>query len=478
MSKLSSTDHIFDHEAVDLLAFKLPPSQMRPLALFKVPARQIRKHPEKQIVALAASYRQFGFVVPILTDRRNDIISGVGRVLAAQRAGLTEIPVIEITHLTETQIRAFRIADNKLGELSSFDEKELAIEIDAIISAGDVSVEAIGFETAEIDLLLDRADEPEVDPADEIPEPPVDPVTESGDLWLLGEHRLLCGSSLEAAAWAELMNGKRGSASFTDPPYNVPINGHVSGLGATRHTEFQHASGEMSEAEFIEFNITYLTHLADNLSDGAILFVCMDWKHLFEILTAAKKSKLDLVNLCVWNKTNGGMGSLYRSKHEMVLVLKKGRGKHTNNVKLGATGRYRCNVWDYAGANSFGSSRMDDLKDHPTVKPTALVADAIRDVSHSGEIVTDAFMGSGTTILAAERTRRIAYGIEIEPKYVDVAIRRWSTMTGKEAVLASTGETFSQVKARRGAEKLAEPIAASSPETPIIVARERRRVAA
>lgn len=238
------------------------------------------------------------------------------------------------------------------------------------------------------------------------------------------------------------MDGAVAAMAFTDPPYNVAVNGHICGLGKVKHSEFAMASGEMSEGEFTAFLTDFLAAAAEQVRDGAVLAVCMDWRHLFELQTAARAVGLTLLNMCVWNKSNGGMGSLYRSKHELVLILKKGKAPHTNNVELGKHGRYRTNVWDYAGVNSFGRTRMTDLADHPTVKPVALVADAIRDVTNAGDIVVDAFVGSGTTLLAAERTRRRAYGIELEPRYIDVAIRRWQAMTGLEAVLDATGETY------------------------------------
>ena len=461
-------------KAIDMLTLQLGASSMRPLASLKSYSRTIRKHPEKQLVKLAASMREFGYLVPALVNADGVIIAGEARVAAARRIGLTAIPVIEVSHLSPAQVRAFRIADNKLGDLSTFDTRELAIEMEAILSA-DISVESLGFETAEVDLMMSLGDEPEADPADAIPALPDQPVTRSGDRWNLGDHRLLCASSLEETSWAALMGGELAAMAFTDAPFNVPVNGHVSGSG--KFSEFSMASGEMSETEFIEFNRIYLTRMAAHLSDGAILFACMDWKHLFEILTAVRSVGLSLINLCVWNKSNGGQGSFYRSKHELVLVLKKGRERHINNIQLGATGRYRCNVWDYAGANSFGRSRTADLNDHPTVKPAALVADAIRDVSHNQQIVVDAFMGSGTTIIAAERTRRRAYGIEIEPGYVDVAIRRWSELTGSEVILQATGETFAQVRARRYAEASALTAAATVAAAEIVARPRQRRVA-
>jgi DNA modification methylase len=237
---------------------------------------------------------------------------------------------------------------------------------------------------------------------------------------------------------------------FTDPPYNVPISGHVGGLGSIQHREFAMASGEMSQAEFTAFLQSVFGHLATFSVDGAIHFQCMDWRHVPEILAAGTAAYTDLKNICVWAKNNGGMGSLYRSQHEFVFVFKSGTAPHINNVELGRHGRYRTNVWSYAGVNSFGGDRAD-LSLHPTVKPVAMIADAIRDCSHRKGIVLDAFVGSGTTLIAAETTGRRGYGIEIDPLYCDVTIRRLHTVCGLEAVLEGTGQRFAEVESERAA---------------------------
>ncbi len=434
-------------------------------------ANNPRKHPERQIIKLMASVSKFGFVMPVLIDEDGVVIAGEARLAAAKRLGMTEVPVIVARHWSKAQIRAYRLADNKLAELATWDADALAIEFAQILEMDEISIEILGWETAEVDLILDGNSEPaiSIDEADEQIEPPANPVTRQGDLWLLGRHRLLCASSLESASWSELLNGETAAMAFTDPPYNVPVSGHVCGLGKVSHAEFAMASGEMSKAEFILFLSAFLNVMLPHLRDGAVLNLCMDWRHIAELLAALDANALALLNLCVWNKTNGGMGSLYRSKHEMVFIAKKGRAPHTNNVELGKHGRYRTNVWDYAGVNTFGRNRMADLADHPTVKPVALVADAIRDVSKVGEVVLDAFMGSGTTILAAERTKRRAYGIEIDPRYIDVAIRRWETLTGEKAILANTGQSFAdiaetRVRSEGGAD---EPSSASAAEANI-----------
>lgn len=415
-----------------------------------------RQHSDEQIAKIASSVEQFGNLNPILIDQDKKIISGGGRLLAAKKMKLDRVPVLQISHLSDEEKRAYRIADNRLAELGEWDKEALIFELDAILEADEFSVELTGFSTAEIDTMQveigAEAASPATDPADMLPEIPLQPVATLGDIWRLGKHSLLCGSSLDGQNWKRLLKDDQASAVFTDPPYNVPIDGHVSGLGKHKHDDFAMASGEMSEDEFIAFNIHYLEAMLGYLKDGAVLALCMDWRHLFELQSAINRCALKQLNLCVWNKTNGGMGSLYRSQHELVVIAKKGRTPHTNNVQLGKYGRYRTNVWDYAGANSFGAGRDADLADHPTVKPVGLVADFIRDVTAHGELVLDAFMGSGTTILAAERTGRRAAGIEIDPRYVDVAIRRWQEMTGQDAMLSETGETFSEVsQQRRGA---------------------------
>lgn len=433
---------------------------------------------------LAASIREFGFTVPVLVDQTDVIVAGEARWRAACDLELDAVPVIRIEHLTPAQVRAYRIADNRLADLSTFDDAALASELQAIIDEGEVEIEVTGFEVGEVDVLIegtDAADTPTDDPADAVP-PLAPAVSRAGDLWQLGAHRLICGSCRDAEIWERLMQGQKARMMFEDPPFNVKINGHVSSTG--RHAEFHEATGEMTVAEFTGFLIDALGAAIAHLQDGGIAEICMDFRHLPELFEAVRNIGLSVLNLCVWNKMTGAMGSLYRAQHELVLITKKGKAPHTNNVQLGRHGRYRTNVWDYPGANRFSKTRADDLAAHPTVKPIALVADAIRDVTAPGEIVIDGFMGSGTTLLAAERSKRIGYGVEIEGGYVDVAIRRWEKMTGKQAVLVETGETLAQVTARRQQEAATEPEPAvpapssSSPASPAPVRHRARRVAA
>jgi DNA modification methylase len=406
-----------------------------------------RKHPEKQLVQLMASIEHFGFAYPLLVDVHGVVITGHARLEAAMRLGMTELPVLVAEHWTKTQVRAYRLADNELSRAATWDLNLLQVELSHIIEIGEVPIEILGWSTGEIDVLLEGPKDDRPDPDDHVPEVSERSVARSGDVWLLGRHRLLCGSSLEPECWVRLMDGKTAHMVLTDAPFNVRVNGHIS--GSNRFEEFAMASGEMSPAEFTEFNATYLRNMTAHLKDGAIMMAFMDHGHLHELMTATRQVGLKHINLCVWKKSNGGMGSLWRSQHELVLVVKYGTAPHTNAIELGKHGRYRTNVWEVPGANSFGATRDQDLADHPTVKPTKLLTEAIRDVTRQGEIVLDAFAGSGSTILACERAKRIGYAIEIEPKYIDVAIRRWEAMTGEEAVLEETGESFAEVRAIR-----------------------------
>lgn len=410
-----------------------------------------RKHRRDQIRAIANSISAFGFNAPILVDRNRQIVAGHGRHEAAKLLGLAQVPVVFLDHLTETQARAYRIADNALSDRSTFDDTKVAIQLKELSEmALDFDIEAIGFEAPELDFRIQSLDEPDAaDRADEFAPATGPAVSLAGDLWFLGEHRIYCGNALQEAAYIALMNGDMASAAFTDMPYNVKINGHVSGKGRIVHREFVMASGEMSETEFTEFLTTGLKSICAHTAPGAVIFSCSDWRHLGEMVAAGHSSNCELLNLCVWAKRNSGMGSFYRSRHELVFVFRNGCSPHQNNVQLGKHGRNRSNVWNYAGVNAFARKGAENLLAlHPTVKPIALVADAILDCTKRHEIVLDPFLGSGTTILATERTGRRCFGIEIDPLYVDTAISRWEKLTGQQARNAD-GVTFAQVKLDR-----------------------------
>ncbi len=417
-------------------------------------ASNARTHSKKQIRQIADSIRKFGFTNPVLIGDDDEIIAGHGRVEAAKLIGLQSVPAVRLSHLDAAQRRAYVLADNKLALNAGWDREMLAIELQVLIDL-DFGVEITGFSLAEVDLVLDEARESSAHaqdmPEDQIP-PPIDPdtaVTRREDLWLLDRHRLRCGDSRNRATFDGLLPGERADLIFTDPPYNVPIDGHVCGLGRIRHREFAMGVGEMSKQAFTAFLRRTLGHAAALCPDGAIAFVCIDWRHMGELLAAGQATFSELKNVCVWNKTNGGMGSFYRSKHELVFVFKVGNAAHTNTFGLGDTGRYRTNVWDYAGVNTLRSGRLDELAMHPTVKPVALVADAIKDCSRRGEIVLDPFAGSGTTLIAAHNTGRRARLVEFDPAYCDQIVRRFEQVTGKPATLAATGQSFEVVAEAR-----------------------------
>jgi DNA modification methylase len=415
----------------------------------KPDARNPRLHSEPQIKQIARSIEEFGFNVPVLADREGNLLAGHGRVHAARRLGWRQVPVIRLEHLTPEQARAFSIADNRLGETSNWDDRLLAEVLQDLASVNlDFDLEATGFTMAEIDLRIEGLSETSAagpDPADELHPALGQPrVSQPADLWQLGPHRLLCGNALDQLHYERLMQGASANVVFTDPPYNVPIAGHVSGKGRVRHREFAMASGEMTSTQFTRFLATALERLATHSAAGSLHYICMDWRHQYELLTAALGVYPELKNLCVWVKDNAGMGSLYRSQHELVFVFKHGRTSHRNNVELGRHGRDRSNVWHYQSPNQFGQKgeegNLGSL--HPTVKPVALIADAILDCSARGDLVLDPFIGSGSTLLAAERVGRACRGIELDPLYVDAAIRRWQRFTGDSATHASTGRRF------------------------------------
>lgn len=428
----------------------------------QVPIGRLRPHPsnahthsKKQIAQIARSIEQFGFIVPIVADEHWFVLAGHGRLHAAKEQRLSHVPVIVVSGLSDAERRAYILADNKLTENAGWDRGALALELDQLaplLAEADLDLELTGFHQAELDALFSDHVDAEHDPADGVPPLVQNAVSATGDLWKLGSHRLLCGDAKAEADLRNLMGRERAAMVFTDPPYNVRVKS-ILGRGKIKHREFAQASGEMSAAQFTEFLSDTLGLAAKHSADGSIAFVCMDWRHMAEILEAGKQVYGELKNLVVWTKTNAGQGTFYRSQHELIFVFKNGDGAHINNFELGQHGRYRSNVWAYAGVNSFRSGRMNELASHPTVKPVAMVVDAIKDCSRRGDIVLDTFMGSGTTIMAAERIGRRGYGIEVDPLYVDTAVRRWQNFTRRDAVLAATGQTFDEVSADRSSRK-------------------------
>lgn len=407
-------------------------------------------HGSKQVQQIVDSIAEFTFTNPILIDENGVILAGHGRLLAAKKLDMKNVPVIRLLHLSDAQKKAYRIADNKLTECGEWDQDLLTLEFQDLDKLElDFSLDITGFDNADIDVMIDSSlTEKKVkldEKANAVPFIAEDEiVSKAGDVWQLGKHRIICGNSLDKKTYEQLFENKKAHMIFTDPPYNVPISGHVCGNGKIKHKEFAMASGEMSSEEFQTFLKTAFSLMKEFSVDGSLHYSCMDWRHISEIIGVGLNVYDSYINLCVWNKSIGGMGSFYRSKHELIFIFKNGNEPHINNVELGSHGRYRCNVWDYAGVNSFGKEQ-DNQKFHPTVKPVELVKDAILDATKRGQIVLDSFLGSGTTLIAAEECGRICYGIEIEPLYTDTIIRRWEEITGKDAIHVESGKTYKEL---------------------------------
>jgi DNA modification methylase len=386
-------------------------------------------------------------------DDANMVLAGHGRLEAARLEGLDHVPVVRFGHLTAVQKRAYLIADNKIAEQAGWDRKMLAIELGELIDllpTEGFDISLTGFEAPEIDLLLADMAPSRSEPEDILPAFPPNPTTRRGDLWQLKQHRLLCGDARDPGDFARLMNGASAAAVFCDPPYNLRVSA-IGGRGRVRHPEFAFASGEMSRSQYRKFLTETLGNAVRVSSEGAVHFVCQGWRHISDLIDVGRELYDPMLNLVVWNKSNAGQGSFYRSQHELIGVFRVGGQPHRNNIELGRFGRNRSNVWTYAGVNTFGRGRDEALAAHPTVKPVALVADALLDCTARGDVVLDQFTGSGTTILAAEKVGRIGFGIEYEPGYVDVAIKRWQRSTKLEATLADDGRSFEEICAARSA---------------------------
>lgn len=406
-----------------------------PLSALKPDPNNARTHPKRQVQQIAASIEAFGFNNPIIVDEDGGVIAGHGRLLAAKQLGLATAPTVAVLHLSDAQKRALRLADNKIAQNAGWDLELLKVELEALTAIElDFDLGLTGFSTGEVDVLLAEGAAAGDPDDDAIPAVPQNPRTALGDIWILGDHRIGCGDCRDPAFLQAVMGSETAAdAAFLDPPYNVRINGHANTDG--RHREFAMASGEMTERQFEDFLKATLGACAAVSRNGAVHFVCMDWRHIDQLQSAGEEAYGKLLNVCVWNKSNAGMGSLYRSKHELIFVYRVGDAGHFNAVELGKHGRNRTNVWDYASVNSFKGSRREDLALHPTVKPVGMVADAIRDVTRRGDVVLDTFLGSGTSLIACERTGRRFRGMDIDPAYVDLAVERWVAMTNKKPKL-------------------------------------------
>ncbi len=427
-----------------------------------IPARKLRKIEAAHVREVANAISSLGFCDPVLIDQQNRVLNGVVRVEAAKLLGLPHIPCIRANHLSALERRLVRMALNRLGEKGSWDFDELKIELEELILE-DVPIEITGFSMTEIDQIVLGEEAAAVEAGPLAPEPDAKSVAQLGDMFAMGEHRIICGDSTDPRALEILMSDDEARLILTDQPYNVPVAGHVTS-GA--HREFLMASGEMSDAEFRAFNAAWIGASLRHLRDGGLFGTFIDWRGYPAVNTAALQLGLAPLNLIVWAKTNAGMGSLYRSQHELLPLFKNGKGSHINNVELGKNGRWRSNVWTYPGASSMGSEARKGLQHHPTVKPVAMLEDALLDMTERGDIVLDPFLGSGSTLIAAENTGRRCRGLELDPLYVDVILRRYEAMTGRPAVLESTGETYAELAARRQRDAEARPVPLSNAEKP------------
>ncbi|MBZ9965008.1 DNA modification methylase [Mesorhizobium sp. BR1-1-2] len=437
---------------------------LTPISEVRVSPYAVRNHNLGKIRKLVIHIERYGQIIPIIIEGGGYVVDGHARLAAAQKAGLTHVLTIDISHLPEADRRAVRLALNRLGEDGMWDKKALARELRHLLEIG-YELDLTGFDTLQIENTIEM----DIDAPGDVEELDArllveKPVSKVGDIWILANgastHRLACGDCRDEDLLQRLFDGLSASVSFADAPYNVPIEGFVSGLGKASHQEFAMASGEMSPEQFGAFLRAVLTAIFGQLTEGGLAYVCMDWRHIADLVKAAEALGLELVNLAVWVKTNPGMGSFLRSQHELVAIFKRTGEKYRNNVELGKHGRSRSNVWQYRGVNVMGPERHL-LSQHPTVKPSAMVADALRDSSKPGDIVFDPFLGSGTTLLAAERSRRICFGVEIEPRFVDLAIRRWQAETGLSAVRLSDGLGFDEAQAAPAAKT-----SKMSPEAP------------
>jgi DNA modification methylase len=421
----------------------LPPARLR------ASATNARTHSKKQLKQIARSIERFGFVNPVLISDDSEIIAGHGRVEAAKMLGLKEVPAVRLSNLSPAERRAYVITDNRLAELAGWDRDLLASELKGLLELQFDDIELTGFSLGEIDPLLDEAAEKKAQKPgrqDELPANSLQgpAVARTGDLWVMGPHRLLCGDAADPTSYQFLLEGKQADAVLIDPRFNIAIEGAGSGRG--RDSDAALASGELPEGQFIALATAFLQRSRENTKDGAILFVFTDWQHLYGLMTASREVGLALKDVVVWAK-GGAAGaakrSIYRCGHELVLVFKNGDASHTNTFAPGQHGR--TNVWEYG---ALGGS-TENLAPHPTAKPTALVADAIRDVTQRDAIVLDPFAGTGTTIIAAEKTGRHGRAIERDPRSCDLIIRRWQQYTGNAARLAGSDLTFAEVEASR-----------------------------
>ena len=351
--------------------------EMLAIGMIKPYSKNPRVHNAKQIEKIKNSIMQFGFTAPILVDKENNIVAGHARYEAMKMLNAVQIPTIQLENLTPEQIKAYRIADNRLAEDAQWDSDILKIEFKELLEL-DFDITDTGFEIPEIDSLTieligdenkQEEDKEVYSLLDSIPQK-----VKKNDLWILGEHKIFCGDTLDPDSFKCLLMTEKAEIIVTDPPYNVKIKGHVCGNGKIQHTDFKMASGELTESEFMDFTQKFMENLRESSTDGSLHYIFIDCRGLKTFLTAGEQYD-ELKNICVWDKTTGGMGSLYRSQHEFVCVFKNGKNPHINNIQLGHNGRYRTNVWSVKGMNVQNKQAQELFKLHPTVKPVGLLSD-------------------------------------------------------------------------------------------------------
>lgn len=421
--------------------------ELRAVDSLKPAKHRIHKQSTAQVTRLVKGIKRFGFRGAILV-KGDTIVDGHARVEAAKQLGLTHIPCMPVDDLSPSEIEAFKIGSQEIAKQAVYDIDVLKLVVQDVILVEDLGL--LNLDTVVIDALL--SDEPEAiaaDHEDEIPDISVTPVSRPGDLFELGVHRVLCGDACDKQSYDTLLGELLARAVITDEPYNVKIAGNVSGLGKKKHKEFTQFSGEATEEEFFDANVKWFEFWRDSSQPCSAIATFIDFRSVATVIVAAKKAGLKMLNMAVWDKGTGAMGSYLRSQHELIPVFCNGDALACNNVMLGKHGRDRSNVWRYPGANTPGSSAAKALKDHPTPKNVAMIEDAIIDITMQNDIVLDPFLGSGTTIIAAERTARRCYGLELDPQYVDVCISRWEAETGGTAIHASSGLTFAELGEKR-----------------------------
>lgn len=415
----------------------------RDIASLKMPRRQTRKLGPDHVAQVENSLRQWGLSVPVIIGRNDDVIDGVAVIEAARSLGMTTVPCVHIEHLSQAEERALRLALNQIGSDREYDLPVLKLELEGLVLEQQ-PIRLLGFSDAQLDIVMSEEAPKGTQAGGGETDPPANPVTIAGDMWRLGRHLVICGDAKHHESYARLMNGARAQLALTDPPYAVAVNKVVS----TRHRDFVEGGGDMDQVQFEAMIEATFREIQSVLVDGGMLMSFMDYKHVTDLVIIGEELGFSLVNLITWVKPQGGMGSLWRSRSEFVVALKK-LGKHKNNVSLGKNGRDRTNVWEYAGAGTQGSDAREMLKNHPTPKPVPMLVDAIYDVTDPDDIVLDPFGGSGSILMACEETGRIARLIELDAAYCDLIVQRWQAATGQHAILAGTDDRFAAVAEQR-----------------------------